>query len=433
MTAVRSSPAAREEGRLQALRQTELLDTPPERFFDLITQLAARAIDVPIVLMSLVDADRQFFKSQIGLPSPLAERRETPLSHCFCQYVSAVGEALIVEDARQHPLVRDNLAISELGVISYAGLPLTTEDGFTIGSLCAIDTKARHWTADELETLRDFARQIMAEIALRRRVKRLDRDLGALRATTAERQMENRQLVHDLRTPLNALYLALDGLPIMGDLSAEQQACITLARNNADVLRDLIQRLIEIGAQEQKPLDLRVRCLPHELVDHAVEQVTSLAQKAGVALRSNLSTPSPPILAQPHDLTRALVNLIANGVKFTPRGGQVSLAVSSANENGSDVVRFTVSDTGIGIAPEDHERIFREGVRLDQTADPWKSTGIGLAFCRRIIEAHGGTLTLRSAVGKGSTFSFALPIDRSPSCKPGLGASASLHPETRPS
>lgn len=404
---------AREESRLQALRQSELLDSPPEHFFDLITGLAARAIDVPVVMLSLVDADRQFFKSQTGLPSPWAERRETPLSHSFCQYVADIGEALVVEDAREHPLVRDNLAVTELGIIGYAGLPLTTEDGFTLGSLCAIDTKPRRWSASELEILRDFARQIMAEVELRARVKRLDQDLGALRASSADRQTETRQLVHDLRTPLNALRLGLDNIPIMSDLSDDQQACLTLARNNADVLRDLIQRLIEIGAHERTSIELRDRCLPHELVDRALDQVTPLARKAGVQLQSDRVEPSPPVLAREADLIRVLVNLIANGVKFTPRGGVVSVATSTAIENGIDVVRFTVSDTGIGIAPENHVRIFREGVRLDQAADPRESSGIGLAFCRRIIEAHGGELTLQSAVGEGSIFSFALPVDRS--------------------
>lgn len=399
-----------EENRLQALRRTELLDSPPEPFFDLITRLAARALDVPVVLLSLVDAERQFFKSQHGLPSPWAERRQTPLSHSFCQYVAVVGEALIVEDAREHPLVRDNLAITELGVIGYAGLPLTTADGFTLGSLCAIDGKPRRWSPRELETLQDFARQIMAEIELRARVKRLDQDLSALRASTAERQTETRQLVHDLRTPLHALYLGLDGIQVMGDLSGDQRACATLARNNADVLRDLIQRLIEIGAQERDPGDLRVRCFPHEIAHRALAQVTPLAHKAGVALHSDRVAPTPPILARQHDLTRVLVNLIANGVKFTPRGGVVSVATATAVENGIEVIRFTIRDTGIGIAPADHARIFGEGVRLDPAADLRQSTGIGLAFCRRVIEAHGGRLTLESAVGQGSTFSFALPI-----------------------
>jgi signal transduction histidine kinase len=413
MSTSNSSLVAREERRLQALQATELLDTPPEPLFDLITRLAARAVNVPVVLISLVDSDRQFFKSQVGLPTPWAERRQTPLSHSFCQYVAALGEPLVVEDAREHPLVRDNCAVSELGVIGYAGMPLTTTDGFTLGSLCAIDTKPRHWTASELELLRDFARQVMSEIELRVRIKHLDHDLDALQSSTIARQTETRQLVHDLRTPLNAVYLGLDGIGVTGDLSDDQKACLTLAQHNADVLRDLIQRLIEIGAHEQNQPDLRVRCFPRELADRALDQVAPLAQKAGINLRSDRVLSSPPVIVHQNDLVRVLVNLIANGVKFTARGGEVSVAVSPTRENGTEVVRFEVRDTGIGIAPEDQSRIFREGVRLDHAADPRESSGIGLAFCRRVIEAHGGTLTLQSALGAGSTFSFDLAIDRS--------------------
>ena len=264
---------ALERSRLAALQRTGLLDSAPEQLFDLITALAARAVNVPVVLMSLVDSDRQFFKSQSGLPPPWAERRETPLSHSFCQYVSVLGEPLVVEDAREHPLVRENLAIPDIGVVAYAGMPLTTKEGFTLGSLCAIDTKPKHWTAAELQILRDFAAQIMAEIELRAQIIRLDENLGALRASTDDRRTRMRHIVHDLRTPLNALFLGLEGLPVMGNLNPDQLACVELATRNADVLRSLVQRLSDIGAQDQST-DLRIPCLPHKVVDRALNGST---------------------------------------------------------------------------------------------------------------------------------------------------------------
>jgi signal transduction histidine kinase len=403
---------AREQARLAALQRTGLLDSPPEHLFDLITALAAKTLNVPVVLMSLVDADRQFFKSQCGLPPPWAERRETPLSHSFCQYVAMLGEALVVEDARQHPLVRENLAVSEIDVIAYAGMPLTTEDGFTLGSLCAIDTQPRRWTADELEILRGFAEQIMAEISFRSRMERLDADLGALRASETERRTEMRQIVHDLRTPLNAIYLGLSGLPAMGELNKDQRAYLELARKNATVLGKLVHQMIEVGDDEDKGANPRVPCLPHEMVNRALDQVATLAQSAGIRLQHGTLPPLPAISADGEDLTRVLVNLIANGVNFTPRGGSVSVSTSQESEHGIDVIRFSVTDTGIGIAPEDQSRIFREGVRLDEKADPRRSTGIGLAFCKRVVEEHGGVLRIESAAGEGSTFSLALPVDR---------------------
>src|SRR4051812_34734442 len=154
--------------RLGALRATGALDSPPEENFDRLTRLAARLLRCPVALVSLVDADRQFFKSCVGLPEPWRSRRQTPLSHSFCQHAVTSGRPFIIEDARQHPLVRDNLAVSELGVVAYAGIPLRSASGEVLGSFCAIDTKARQWTAEEVETLHALAGAVEAELELRR-------------------------------------------------------------------------------------------------------------------------------------------------------------------------------------------------------------------------------------------------------------------------
>jgi GAF domain-containing protein len=160
-------PPADPAARLAALRATALLDTPAEQAFDRLTRLAARLIGVPTALVSLVDEDRQFFKSCVGLPEPWASVRETPLSHSFCQHAVALARPLVIEDARTHPLVRDNLAIRDIGVIAYAGIPLATADGDVLGSFCVIDGVPRQWTADELATLTDLAAAVMTEIELR--------------------------------------------------------------------------------------------------------------------------------------------------------------------------------------------------------------------------------------------------------------------------
>src|SRR4028118_1165164 len=130
--------------RLLALHRTGLLDSPPEACFDRLTRLAAKVLRTPVALVSLVDADRQFFKSCVGLPQPWASARQTPLSRSFCQHVVSAADPLVIADAREHPLVRDNLAVADLGVVAYAGFPLVTGDGHVLGSFCAIDTKPRH-------------------------------------------------------------------------------------------------------------------------------------------------------------------------------------------------------------------------------------------------------------------------------------------------
>ena len=103
-------------------------------------------LHAPVALVSLVDRDRQFFKSCLGLPEPWASERGSPLSHSFCQHAVASREPLLVTDAREHPVLRDNLAIRDMGVIAYAGIPLIDADGYALGTLCVIDSQPRHWT-----------------------------------------------------------------------------------------------------------------------------------------------------------------------------------------------------------------------------------------------------------------------------------------------
>jgi hypothetical protein len=152
--------------RLTELHRTLLLDSPPEENFDRLTRLTATVLNVPVALVSLVDSDRQFFKSCLGLRQPWASERQSPLSHSFCQHVVESRRALVVSDAREHPLLKDNLAIRDLGVIAYAGAPLTTPDGHVLGTLCAIDHQPRHWTTEQVEILCNLAGSVLTEIQL---------------------------------------------------------------------------------------------------------------------------------------------------------------------------------------------------------------------------------------------------------------------------
>jgi GAF domain len=154
-------------GRLAALHDSGLLDSPPEEQFDRLARLAARVVNAPVALVSAVDEDRQFFKSCLGLPEPWATRRETPLSHSFCQHVVADREPVVIRDAREDERMRDNLAIRDMGVIAYLGVPLITREGHAIGTLCVIDHQPRVWTDEEVQLVEDVAAAVVTEITLR--------------------------------------------------------------------------------------------------------------------------------------------------------------------------------------------------------------------------------------------------------------------------
>jgi PAS domain S-box-containing protein len=160
--------------RLASLRRSALLDSPAEAAFDRLTRLATEILGVPVSLVSLVDGDRQFFKSAIGLPEPWASRRETPLSHSFCQHVVREMTPLVVADARLDPVLSSNLAVSEIGVVAYAGIPIVTSDGYALGSFCAIDSKPRAWTEHEIGILGELTALVVSEIELRAALRRAE-------------------------------------------------------------------------------------------------------------------------------------------------------------------------------------------------------------------------------------------------------------------
>ncbi|HEU0051898.1 MAG TPA: PAS domain S-box protein, partial [Longimicrobium sp.] len=167
------SPQLTDPARLAALARSGLLDSPPEEAFDRLTRLAARVLGVPISLVSLVGSDRQFYKSQVGMAEPWATARETPLSHSFCRYVVEAGEEMVIPDARLDPRVKDNLAIPDMGVIAYAGVPLRTHDGQVLGTFCAVDTTPHAWSEEDVRVLRDLAAAVATEMELRFRLAEL--------------------------------------------------------------------------------------------------------------------------------------------------------------------------------------------------------------------------------------------------------------------
>jgi CheY-like chemotaxis protein len=152
--------------RLAALEDSEILDSSPDPFLDRITQIAVKLFDVPVALLSIVDKDRQFFKSQAGLPEPWRSLRQTPLTHSICQWVVAGEEELTVEDTSEYPALEENRAIRDLGVVSYAGVPVFSVKGQVLGSFCVIDSKTRTWMPWELAHLRNLARISEAAILL---------------------------------------------------------------------------------------------------------------------------------------------------------------------------------------------------------------------------------------------------------------------------
>ncbi len=165
---------ANEAERLDALARYEILDTPPEQAFDDLTMLASHILDVPIAVVSLVDAARQWFKSTVGI-----DVKQTPREHAFCAHAILGKDVLVVGDALRDERFHDNpLVTSYPGLRFYAGAPLLTEDGFALGTLCLADRRPRELTPQQLELLRALARQVVSRLEERRKVAALVRTMS---------------------------------------------------------------------------------------------------------------------------------------------------------------------------------------------------------------------------------------------------------------
>ena len=265
--------------RLDAVLRTSLLDTPPEECFDHLTRLAAKLTGAPVTFVSLVDANRDFYKSTYGFDEPLASARQME-GRTFCHHALVAGGPLVLDDVTQVPVYRDVPTVESLGVRAYAGVPLVTDDGQVLGSFCAIDFKTKNWTELDIEILSVFAHSAMREIALRQaitdttsvnsrlaeqmqKVDELNQRLEVLSKTDSLTGLHNRRsfeqsLVFELAiierksTPLSLLVVDIDHFKQLNDEhghAAGDKALQTIAALLNSCTRS-IELVARIGSEE---------------------------------------------------------------------------------------------------------------------------------------------------------------------------------------
>lgn len=410
--------------RLDAIAGLDILDRPTERNFQMLVELANRVLGTPVSLISIVTDERQFFVSSDGLQDPWSVQRETPLSHSFCQHVVTLDAPLVVTDSRQHPLVCENLAIRDLNVGSYLGVPLRSDNKSVLGSFCVIDTSPRQWTDDEISTLTKFAELTVSELNLRVEANRQKSEF--------EKRLRHAQkmeaighftagVAHDFNNALGAIQIYCE---LLKSEIVNQPA-------PANYVKQVI-KTVESAAEVVKQLQSWSRPAQDELdrvvIQDVVEELLPMLQtvlSGNVQLKFKRTECNSFVATSPSLIQQVLTNLSLNA-DYAMRGtdGQIEIGVEevSVNEINADeydlpngrFVELRVSDNGTGIPPE----------LLDRIADPYfttkpvgSGTGLGLWTVFGIVSEHGGQVKVFSELGQGATFKIYFPQSQSPSCE----------------
>lgn len=391
--------------RLAALKRYNILDTLPDNAFDDATKLVSYICGVPIAHISFIDENRQWFKSEIGIGIS-----EVPREITFCRYTILDTEMVEINDTHLNERFKDDPNVTGgFNVRFYAGVPLTTPDGYNIGTLCAVDHIVKKLDENQKNALSIVAKHVIAQLELSTKNIELKEQRKIAEKAVLARDSFLANMSHEIRTPLNAI-IGFTDLLAQTELDEMQRDYIESVQIAGENLLLIVNDILDLSkiesgnlAIESEPFNIK-KTLKH------VYNLLKVKVQNDVEFDLFLDADLPDmIIGDQGRLNQILVNLIGNSLKFTSEGA-VTVSVKKTEETDDTYsLKFSVKDTGIGIPKNKLKTIFERFTQGEEsTTRTFGGTGLGLSIVKQLIELQKSEIHVKSELNRGSEFYFTL-------------------------
>ncbi|EJG02471.1 GAF domain-containing hybrid sensor histidine kinase/response regulator [Flavobacterium sp. F52] len=396
--------------RLAALKRYNILDTLPDDAFDDATKLVAYICGVPIAHISFIDENRQWFKSEIGIGVS-----EVPREISFCQYTILDSKMTEINDTLLNDRFKDDPNVTgSFNIRFYAGVPLTTPDGYNIGTLCAIDHEAKVLNENQRNALSIVAKHVITSLELSTKNNQLYTQRKIAERAVLARDSFLANMSHEIRTPLNAI-IGFTDLLAQTKLDDTQRDYIGNVQIAGENLLLIVNDILDLSKMESGNLPIEAEPFNLKKTLRHVYSLLKVKVQKEVEFNLFLDAELPDmVIGDQGRLNQILVNLIGNALKFTNEG-EVTVSVKKIEETeDSYSFKFSIKDTGIGIAKDKLETIFERFTQGEEsTTRTFGGTGLGLNIVKQLVELQKGEVHVKSTLNRGSEFFFTLSYKKS--------------------
>ncbi len=387
--------------RLQTLKEYKILDTLPEEMFDDITSLASTICEMPISLISLIDEDRQFFKSHHGI-----ELNETPIELSVCKHAIESDEDMFeVINLREDKRFKDNLLVTEdPKIVSYFGIPLKSIKGVAFGTLCVIGREKKKLNQQQKEAIKVLSRQVVNLLELRKSNFLLKTYQKKLENYTNESREFIYIAAHDLKAPVRGIdsFLNIIEKKYNDIWDEKDKKYLDIIFDNITRMNNLILDLMNYANSTSIEISkekIDVDAMVHDIFEN-------LSKNLNITNAKFKTNALPIIINSTNAINLIFNNLINNSLKYQNNEAIPKIEIVCTEKKTEWI--FEVKDNGIGIAQEYFETVFKPFKRLHLQSE-YPGSGLGLAATKKLIEILNGDIWIKSIEGKGTNFIFRIP------------------------